>query len=82
MSSGQDAGAERRVVRETIGIEPLDRNSRFHVPQLADIEIATCELRPPKEWVTGGLHDALAGDYPLSIVREWALAEMRLQRGR
>src|SRR5215204_439703 len=82
MSARQHAGAERRVVREPVGIELLDRNGGFHVPQLAHIEIASAELRPAQERVTGGLPDALSSHDPLSIVRERALVEMRLEDGR
>src|SRR5919112_736879 len=81
MSPGQHAGAEGCVARETVRVELLDGNRGFHVPQLADIEITSPELRPPKERVTGGLHDALAGDHPLPIVRKRTLLEMWLEHG-
>src|SRR5215216_6445260 len=79
MSSGQHARAECCVVREPVGIKALDRNLGFHIPELADIEVAPTELRPPKERVTGGLHDALSRDHPLSIVWERVLVQMRLE---
>ena len=82
VSTGQHAGAERRVVREPVGIEPLDRNRGFHVPKLAHIEIASSELRPAEERIAGSLHDALSGYDPLAIVWERAPGQVRLEDGR
>src|SRR2546421_1021583 len=67
MGSGESPATEPAIVDETLGIQTRDIHGQLHVSQLADIQVDGVCFRPPKEEITGSLHDALSTDDPLTM---------------
>ncbi len=67
MGTGESPATEPTVVDETLGGQTREIHGQLHVSQLANIEVDGVRFRPPKEEITGGLHDALSTDDPASM---------------
>src|SRR5437667_8601371 len=67
MGSGESPATEPAIVDETPGVQTRDIHGQLHVSQLANIKVDGIRFRPPKKEITGGLHDALPTDDPLTM---------------
>src|SRR3954471_7327259 len=86
MGSGKRPAADRAVRAEASGFHELDLRRALRVPELADVEVLRLAVDrfdpfPAEHDVRGCLHHPLASDDPLSVLREAALAEERLEHG-
>ena len=68
MGTGEGPTTQPAIVDETLGVQTRDIHGQLHVSQLANIKVDGIRFRPPKEEITGGLHDALPADDPLTMV--------------
>src|SRR5438270_4064663 len=67
MGSGESPTTQPAIVDETLGIQTRDIHGQLHVSQLANIQVDGVRFRPSKKEITGGLHDALSTDDPLTM---------------
>src|SRR3989440_4722929 len=68
MGTGESPATEPAIVDETLGVQTRDIHGQLHISQLANIKVDGVRFRPPKEEITGGLHDVLPADDPLTMV--------------
>src|SRR6266571_3701224 len=67
MGTGEGPTTQPAIVDETLGVQTRAIHGQLHVSQLANIQVDGIRFRPPKEEITGGLHDALPADDPLTM---------------
>ena len=79
MGTGEGPTTQPAIVDETLGVQTRDIHGQLHVSQLAHIKADGVRFRPPKEEITGGLHDALPADDPLTMVGIGAGAEVTFE---
>ena len=80
MSAGKSPTTDIRVPLQLNRRETLDWKDKFHVSQLAHVEIMTASTsKPSEENVAGGLDQSFSNHHALSLILEWALTRVRLQ---
>ena len=84
MGSRQGRAADARIEGSAGGSEVLDVSSSLPVVELADVVVTGDTIKasnplPTQEDICSRLHQALSGDYPLSVVGEATLADKRLE---
>src|SRR5262245_45583690 len=81
VGQGERLAADPRVGHRAVGHHPVRIDRALPVPQLADVEVAPLPIvvavdpLPAEQDVAHRLHDPLAGDDPLALVGEGALAQ-------
>src|SRR5947209_8168186 len=79
MGTGESPATEPAIVDETLGFQTRDIHGQLHISQLANIKVDGVRFRPPKEEITGGLHDMLSTDDPLTMARIGTGAEVTFE---
>src|SRR5256886_6111471 len=79
MGTGESPATEPAIVDETLGVQTRDIHGQLHISQLANIKVDGVRFRPPKEEITGGLHDVLSTDDPLTMARIGTGAEVTFE---
>ena len=74
------ATASAEYARKVLAPHPSTIAAIFIIAQLAHVTaFSVFPFRPSEKNVTGGLHQALAGDYPLSVIGVRPLARVRFE---
>ena len=84
MGAGEAPAAKTGVAGHHLRSHRLDLRRPLAIPELAHVEVALLAVKPihrqpTEEDVAGGLHQPLAGDYPVAVLAEPAGAGEGLQ---